>query len=114
MTEFQLANELNEEPYAGAKLVKTMVGMLPKCWSTDVRQLVHAVQAAKKEDDADYVLNAIVKLIGECHDPEVAPPVAAVAPGATLPCSARAGQISDGCTWFPHAAEECQERQEAG
>ena len=46
MTEFQLANELNEEPYAGAKLVKTMVGMLPKCWSTDVRQLVQAVKTS--------------------------------------------------------------------
>ena len=28
------------------RLMKTMIGMLPKCWSTDVRQLVQAVKTS--------------------------------------------------------------------
>ena len=28
------------------RLMKTMIGMLPKCWSTDVRELVQAVKTS--------------------------------------------------------------------
>ena len=78
MIEFNKNNKHIEEPYTGTKLVKTMIGMLPKCWSTEVRLMKEKLETAKTLGDVSAANTAIAKLIDDCYDDEdaVAPPVA--------------------------------------
>ena len=73
MVEFNMSNQYIDVPYAGERLSKLIVNMMPKSLATDKRILVAELKGKATFKDAEAVLAKVTLIIEAAYDADFVP-----------------------------------------